>query len=156
MSLDNLMLSAESRRKTIALIAAIIVQIAVLGVTYWIVVIIPDKEEEPHFVAQKTIYLPQENLEHQAAVNEFSQAADAPMALDVLSVTALLPDNTLALPQLPVTAFSLSNSENSAMDAQVLLSDATLLSQLTSKLARVSTACRHPVCLLHRGYSIRL
>ena len=123
-------LNLAGKNKSIALIVALCVQLSVLGLTVLVVVLVPREEEEPAFVAQKTIYLPQKELEHQAALSEFQQVASAPAALDVLSVEALLPDALPALPVLPSETFSELDPPNPLADAESFLSNSGILGQL--------------------------
>ena len=123
-------ISSASKKKSIAMIMAVIVQLALLGLTVWVVVLVPRSEKDPAFIAQKTIYLPQSELDHQAALSEFQQVASAPMAMDMLTVEAMLPDVLPALPVLPTETFSEFDFEHSMADAQSLLGDVGALGEI--------------------------
>lgn len=120
------------------MVLAIFVQIAVLLLTVWVVVLVPREEEEPEFIAKKTIYLPQQALQHQAAMSEFQQAASAPLAMDVLTTAALLPESMPAMPTLPSQAFSDFDAMEPMANANSLLMDSGLLGQLQGLSAAAS------------------
>lgn len=122
-----------------ALVVAVVVQIVVLALTVWVVVLVPSAEEEPAFIAKKTIFLPQKALEHQAAMHEFQQAASAPMAMDYLTTAALLPDSLPAMPVLPAQAFNEFDTLDPMADAENLLSNSGLLGQLQGLSAAASS-----------------
>ena len=62
-------ITADGKKKSIAVVVAILVQVVVLALTVWVVVLVPNEEEEPEFIAKKTRYLPQKDLDHQAAIS---------------------------------------------------------------------------------------
>lgn len=109
------------RGKGRSLFAAIAVQIALVALTVGVVVIAPKLREDPEFVAKKTIYLPQRELEHQAAMAEFQQAASAPLTIQKLTTQSLLSDPLPDMPALPTTEFSPFENENPVPNAQGLL-----------------------------------
>lgn len=136
---------AELRQKRLgkhgksgSLLAAVVAQIALVALTVGIVVIAPHLAEEPAFIAKKTIYLPQRQLEHQAAVAEFQQAASAPMTVDKLSTESLLADPLPDMPSLPTQEFTPFENENPVPNAQGLLQGSGLGNALTGLSAGAS------------------
>jgi len=107
--------------KSGSLLAAIVLQVALVALTVGVVVIAPKLQRDPAFIAQKTIYLPQRELEHQAAVAEFQQAASAPMTMEKLSTESLLADPLPEMPTLPTQDFSPFKNENPQPNAEGLL-----------------------------------
>ncbi|WP_269540143.1 vWA domain-containing protein [Cerasicoccus fimbriatus] len=114
------------RSKKGAFVAAIFIQVLLVAVTVGIVVIAPKLAEDPAFVAKKTIYLPQRELEHQAAIAEFQQSASAPLTVDKLSTESLLADPLPEMPALPTTEFAPIENDNPVPDAQGLLAGSGL------------------------------
>ena len=43
-------ISSASKKKSIAMIMAVIVQLALLGLTVWVVVLVPRSEKDPAFI----------------------------------------------------------------------------------------------------------
>ena len=60
------------------LILAVAVQAAILLLTVFVVVFVPSDDAEPEFVAAKTIYLPQRELEHRVHFAEHQQVMSKP------------------------------------------------------------------------------
>ncbi|GHB97541.1 vWA domain-containing protein [Cerasicoccus arenae] len=114
------------RSKSRSFIAAIILQVVLVALTVVIVVIAPKLAEEPSFIAKKTIYLPQRELEHQAAMAEFQQAASAPLTLEKLTTLSLLSDPLPDMPTLPTMDFTPFENENPVPNAEGLLQDSGL------------------------------
>lgn len=85
---------------------ALAIQAAIIFVAGFIVIFIPSDREEPVFVAKKTIYLPQRQLDHRMAVAEFQEAAKAPMLMEKVAVDAMLPDSLPNLPEMPTMEFN--------------------------------------------------
>ncbi len=113
------------RRDTLAY--AIAVQAAILAVTVLVVVVRPGARDEPAFTAAPTILLPQKELEHRVALSEFQQAAAAPLQLEKLVSSALLPPDLPSLPTVPRTDFQpLEDSAFLARDAGALLANSGL------------------------------
>ncbi len=120
---------------------AVVIQLALLALTVLIVVVAPSFRKDPAFVAKKTIYLPQRELEHQAAVAEFQQAASSPIMPDRLTTESLIPDAMPDLPALPSETFTPFESETPAPNAEGLLGGSGLmgaLSGLNAGSSRVS------------------
>lgn len=109
------------RRKSGAFLAAIVIQALLVALTIGVVVIAPKLTEDTAFVAKKTIYLPQRELEHQAALAEFESAASAPLTVDKLTTESLLSDPLPDMPALPTMDFAPIESENPMPNAQGLL-----------------------------------
>ncbi|MGE9297010.1 MAG: vWA domain-containing protein [Puniceicoccales bacterium] len=120
----------NKRGKSSSLIAAIALQLALVALTVGIVVIAPKLQQDPAFVAKKTIYLPQRELEHQAAIAEFQQAASAPMTIEKLTTASLLSDPLPPMPSLPTQDFSPFENQNPQPNAEGLLQGSGLGSAL--------------------------
>lgn len=114
-------LRQKRRGKKGSLAAAIIIQLLLIGLTVGVVVIAPKLQQDLEFIAKKTIYLPQRELEHQAAMAEFQQAASAPLSIEKLATESLLADPLPDMPTLPTTEFSPFENENPVPNAQGLL-----------------------------------
>ena len=107
---------------------AVLCQIGIIAVTTLIVVLVPESREEPEFVAQQTIYLPQRELEHRVAVSEFQQQASRPVMMDRLVTSAMVPDSIPSLPTLPTSSFTpLQTSDFLTQDADALLADSGIM-----------------------------
>jgi len=135
--------AAEDRRRLRpgTLVAAIGIQAAVLFLATYIIVAKPWQRVEPEFVAKKTIYLPQRELEHRVAVAELQQAAAKPLPLEKLVTSALLPPDLPALPTVPQTEFNpLENADFLARDAQALLAQSGLSGAMAGLKSAASTA----------------
>ena len=74
--------------------------ILAIGATIVVMVTVP--KEEPVFIAKKTIYLKQRELEHTMSISEFQQAAATPTTIEKLSSETMLSD----LPPMPVMRIS--------------------------------------------------
>ena len=110
------------------LVWALIIQIGLLLVAVSIVVVIPKIKNDPEFVAKKSIYLPQRELEHSIALSEFQQVASKPALLDRLTTESLL---NADLPSLPTQEFNpFDYPVNPLNDAAALLGDAGLMGSL--------------------------
>lgn len=123
----------ETKRKIMGLgplMFAFLAQAAVLLVTFFVVVIGPIFVSEPEFVAKKTIYLPQRELEHRVSMAEFQQAAPPPRMLNRLSVESLRPDTVPLLPPLPSVEFNPVAMDSPLMSANALLGQAGLMGGL--------------------------
>ncbi|WP_309387327.1 vWA domain-containing protein [Cerasicoccus frondis] len=126
------------RGKSGAFLAAIVIQVLLVALTIGVVVIAPKLAEDPAFIAKKTIYLPQRELEHQAAIAEFQSSASAPLTVDKLTTESLLSDPLPDMPALPTTEFAPFESENPTPNAQGLLQGSGLGDALGSLNAGVS------------------
>lgn len=89
-----------------ALFTAIIIQLALLSLTLFVVVFVPSRKEDPQFSSKKSIYLPQRKLEHKMAVANFQQAAQSPMQMEKIQVARMTPDNLPKLPEMPRMDFT--------------------------------------------------
>jgi len=113
------------------LVWALIIQIGLLLVAVSIVVVIPKIKNDPEFVAKKSIYLPQRELEHSIALSEFQQVASKPALLDRLTTESLLNPDLPSIPSLPTQEFNpFDNPVNPLNDAAALLGDAGLMGSL--------------------------
>lgn len=127
------------RRDTI--LYAVLVQVALLGLTIFVVVIRPGAREEPAFTAKHTVRLPQRELEHRVALADFQHAAAAPLRLETLTTAALLPPDLPALPAAPrVEVEALDDADFLARDAQALLAQAGLAGTMNGLKSAASTA----------------
>jgi hypothetical protein len=115
-----------------SLLMAFAAQGAILALGLFVVVIGPVFREEPEFVAKKTIYLPQRELEHSMAVAEFQQAAAAPTMIDRLATASLMPNSLPNLPPTPQIDFQPADSENPMAMGDALLGQAGLMGSLRS------------------------
>lgn len=105
-TLDDAKLRYAHRAKLRPLFLAIIVQAVLLLGAVFVVVLVPQLRKEPEFVAKKTIYLPQRELEHQMALAEFQQAASSPIQMERLQTSSMIDSSMPSLPDLPATQFS--------------------------------------------------
>jgi hypothetical protein len=120
---------------------ALLLQGALLAVAVFIVVVRPSFRSEPEFEAKASIYLPQRELEHRVSVAEFQQATAAPLQLEKLVTTAMIPPDLPAMPTVPKTDFNpLENADFLSRDAQALLSDSGLSGALGGLKTTASTA----------------
>lgn len=103
---------------------------AVLLIGAFIVVSVASFEPEPEFIAKKTIYLPQRELEHRMAVSEFQQAASAPTTVQKLSAETLLSD-VPPMPDLPETQFTPVESDNPIANATGMFGSSGLMGALS-------------------------
>ncbi|MCG8527731.1 MAG: hypothetical protein MI748_15220 [Opitutales bacterium] len=85
---------------------AVIVQIVLLLVTVFIVVMVPSKKEEPEFIAHKTIYLPQKELDHRVAQSAFEQVASPPMVMERVQSKSMAEHALPDLPPMPESSFN--------------------------------------------------
>ena len=115
-----------SSTKTMPFFWAVCLQVGMLLLTVYIVVHVKADREEPHFVAKKTIYLPEQEQEHRVAVEEFFQAADPYKRVDKLTVDALLPESLPKLPELPPAEFDLFADQLFSMDRNMAVEMANL------------------------------
>lgn len=123
-------LKTGTRRKSGALAGALIIQGALILLTVFIVVVVPSGDRDPEFVAKPTVYLPQRQLEHQAAVAEFQQAASPPVMTERLTTEAMLPDSLPDMPALPSDTFTPFDSEAPVANAEGLLGASGLMGAL--------------------------
>lgn len=129
------------RPRVSTIVVATTLQAVLLFVATYIIVTKPWRRDEPEFVAKKTIYLPQRELDHRVAVAELQQAAAKPLPLEKLVTSALLPPDLPALPTVPQMEFNpLENSDFLARDAQALLAQSGLSGALGGLKTASSTA----------------
>lgn len=122
------------------LVLAVLFQATVLLVTAFVVVLAPVSRSEPEFIAGKTIYLPQRELEHRVAMAEFQQAAGPPPMLQKLTTSAMIPETLPGLPNLPEAVFTTLHPFNAPTEAEGLLHQSGLVAALLGQGAEVSTA----------------
>ncbi|QYY37326.1 vWA domain-containing protein [Ruficoccus sp. ZRK36] len=121
----------RGRGKTGALAMALVVQAILLLAAVVVMVAVPSGRKDPAFVAGKRISLPQRELDHRVALNEFQQAAGVSMPVEKISAVSLLAEDTLPeLPELPSDSFSPFVLENPAPDAQAMLGESGLSAAL--------------------------
>jgi hypothetical protein len=113
------------------LIWALIIQIGILLVAVSVVVVIPKMKKDPEFVARKTIYLPQRELEHSVALSEFQQVASKPTLMDRLTSESLIDSDLPSIPSLPTQEFNpFDNPVEMLNDAAALLGSSGLMGSL--------------------------
>ncbi len=118
------------RFKSGPLFLALILQALLLAGTGFVVVLVPRLSPEPEFVAKKTIYLPQRELEHRATLAELRKLSTPPALLSRLTADKLLPDSLPSLPQLPYMETNALRSDLSPQLGESLLGRSGLLSGL--------------------------
>lgn len=117
-------------RKVSPLLGALCIQAAFLALTLLIVVVVPLEDRDPEFIAGKTIYLPQRELEHQAALSEFQQAASAPALSERLTTESLLADALPEIPLVPSEQFAPFEMHNPMANAHDLMGASGLMGAL--------------------------
>lgn len=145
MGLNTFTDELESRRKRRGrfnvgpVFLAFVAQGLVLLIAVFVVVIGPIFQSEPEFVAKKTIYLPQRELEHRMSVSEFQQAAQPPVMLNKLSSSSLLPNSVPPLPSMPQVDFKPVQMESPIANANALLGQSGLFGALSGVETEIST-----------------
>jgi len=112
------------------LILAIAVQAAILLLTVFVVVFVPSDDAEPAFIAAKTIYLPQRELEHRVHLAEHQQVMSKPQRIERLSTAALLNDTLPQLPAFPMEDFNPLSSDINFHDANALFGQSGIMAAL--------------------------
>lgn len=136
---------AEEQRKPAkkklvgTLFLAVVLQIAVIALTVFVVVFVPTTREDPQFVSQKTIYLPQRELQHQMAVSEFQQAAPSPMMMDKVQVDQMTPTNMPNLPEMPRMEFTPIAPDQSSPFGAALFANAGIGGMMEGLVGDAST-----------------
>ena len=121
------------------LVWALIIQVCLLLVAVFVVVVIPSIKKDPEFVAKKTIYLPQRELEHSVALSEFQQVASKPALMERLTTEALLSADMPSMPSLPSQEFNpFENAANPIDDAAALLGASGLMGSLQGLVSETS------------------
>lgn len=140
--IDRYQSQLGSRSKLAPLVWAFIIQIGILLIAVSVVVVIPKIKRDPEFVAKKTIYLPQRELEHSVALSEFQQVASKPTLMDRLTSESLLNSDLPSIPSLPTQDFNPFESPvNVLNDAAALLGNSGLMGSLeglSSESSKVS------------------
>lgn len=115
-------------RRTGPLILALVVQLALLAITVFVVVVVPGDRSEPEFTATPTVYLPQRELEHRIAVAEFQQASSSPPLVERLSSSALMPEGLPPMPDVSTSDFNpMDASAMTPPDADAMLGESGLM-----------------------------
>ncbi len=115
--------------KTGSLFLAVLLQCLILIGTGFVVVFVPGFDSDPEFVAKKTIYLPQRELEHRASVAELRELSAPSAMISKLTTSALLPVSLPDLPMLPsMTSTSGFGSDFNPQMGESLLGQSGLLS----------------------------
>lgn len=129
--LADLLLARRRRGKSGALVAAMVVQALLLALAVGVIIVVPSGREDPAFTAGQRVSLPQRELDHRVALNEFQQAAGAPLPVEKIATEALLPDVVLPqIPSLPSDSFSPFVLESPAPGVDALLGDSGLSAAL--------------------------
>jgi hypothetical protein len=137
--MDRYVKHVRPRFKIGPLIWALIIQMGLLLVAVSVVVVIPKMKKDPEFVAKKTIYLPQRELEHAIAVSEFQQVASKPVLMERLTTESLLNADLPSIPALPTQEFNpFNNPANSLNDPSALLGDSGLMASLQGLVSESS------------------
>ena len=129
-----------NRSKSGPLVLALLIQAVLLCMAVFVVVLVPDAEPEPVFVAKKKIYLPQKELEHKVALAAFQNAASSPMQIERISTAALLPNAMPALPNLPKRAFNPIERNPMGLHSDALLGQSGILGALNGLKTEASSA----------------
>ena len=129
----------ENRFKFGPLLWALIIQVGLLLAAVFVVVVIPSIKKDPEFVAKKTIYLPQRELEHSVALSEFQEVASKPALMERLTTEALLNADMPSLPSLPNQEFNpFDNAANPLDDPAALLGASGLMGSLQGLASETS------------------
>ncbi len=122
------------------LLWAIVIQILLLLSAVFVVVLVPSIRKDPEFVAKKTIYLPQQELEHSMALSEFQQVSSKPALMERLTTESMLPSDLPSLPTLPRSEFNPFDSAFNPMnDVAALLGKAGLMGSLQGLVSESSS-----------------
>jgi hypothetical protein len=139
-SLNGYSSQVRPRFKMGPLIWALIIQVVLLLAAVFVVVVIPGIKKDPEFVAKKTIYLPQRELEHSIALSEFQQVASNPALMERLTTESLLNADLPSLPSLPSQDFNpFENPINPFNDAAALLGESGLMGSLQGLVSETSS-----------------
>ena len=104
-----------------------------------VVVSVSQMEPEPEFKAKKSVYLPQRELEHKAAVSEFQQAASSPTTVQKLSAESMLSDSP-PLPETPQTEFTPVQNDSPIGEAQSMFGTSGLMGAMQGLSTNASSA----------------
>ncbi len=121
------------------LILAVAVQAAILLLTVFVVVFVPSDDAEPEFVAAKTIYLPQRELEHRVHFAEHQQVMSKPQQIERLSTAALLNDTLPHLPAFPMEEFNPLSTDINFHDANALFGQSGIMAALNGLKSEASS-----------------
>ncbi len=120
------------------LLLAVAVQALVLLLTVFVVVFVPREKSEPEFVAGKTIYLPQRELEHRVHLAEQQQAMRSPHRIERISTAALLPDTLPQLPELHMVEFNPLSMEMNLQGTNTLFGQSGIMAALNNLKSEAS------------------
>jgi hypothetical protein len=121
------------------LFMAFAAQALVLLAAVFVVVIKPIFQDEPEFVAKKTIYLPQRELDHRMAVSEFQAAAQPPVMLNKLTSSAVIENSIPPLPALPQVDYKPVEMESPLSQSDALLGQSGLMGGLSGVATETSS-----------------
>ena len=122
-----------------ALFWAVVLQIVLLVAAVFIVVVVPGMRKDPAFVAKKTIYLPQRELEHSMALSEYRQVSSKPVLMERITTESMLSSALPPLPELPNADFDpFQSAFNPMNDAASLLLEAGLMGSLQGLVSESS------------------
>ena len=122
-----------------ALFWAIILQIILLVAAVFVVVVVPGMRKDPAFVAQKTIYLPQRELEHSMTLSAYHQVSGKPALMERITTESMLSHDLPVLPELPNAAFDpFQTSYNPMNDAAAMLRESGLMGSLQGLISESS------------------
>ena len=122
----------------VSLVQAVILVLVFLVCARFVTVLVLSLREEPDFVAPKTIYLPQRELEHQMAVAEFQNAAATPATIPQLTTESLLA-NTPPLPVVPDVEFTPVENDAMVSESDALFGQSGLMGALGALSSQASS-----------------
>jgi hypothetical protein len=122
----------------LSLAMAVMVVVLLLLCARFVTVLILSLREDPAFIAPKTIYLPQRELDHAMAVAEFQNAAASPVTVPTLTTESLLA-SAPALPEIPNVDFTPVESEAVVTEADALFGQAGLMGALGALSSQASS-----------------
>jgi len=126
------------RGKSGPFVVAVALQVLLLVIAAAVVVFVPSSREEPVFVAERTIYLPQRELDHRMAVAEFEQSATSPVTLDKIAVDTMADHALPPLPEMPAMDFNPSPAPT-AISAQAMFGQSGIEGMLQELSTEVSS-----------------
>jgi hypothetical protein len=130
----------KTRKKSlwVSLVQAVVVLLVFLVCARFVTVLVLNLREEPDFVAPKTIYLPQRELEHQMAVSEFQNAAATPTTIPQLTTESLLA-NVPPLPAVPNVEFTPVENDAMISESDALFGQSGLMGALGALSSQASS-----------------
>lgn len=131
---------SAKRGKSGPFAVALLLQVLLLAAAAAVVVFVPSSREEPVFVAERTIFLPQQELDHRMAVAEFEQSTTSPVSIERVSIEAMTDHALPPLPEIPAMDFNPSPVP-AAVSAQAMFGQSGiegLLQDLSTEVSSVA------------------